>query len=284
MAEETLPEREVIDAAWKREDGRGQPQPILYLDTVSATDFARTYKQQTFDLIGARAGAHLLEVGSGTGEDAVALARKVGPSGRVVAVDRNPAMVAEGLRRARAAGVRVEFRFGDAHQLDLPDASFDACRSDRVFQHLSAPERALAEMVRVTRPGGRVLITEPDWETLVVDSPHRSVTRRILQHTTDHAVPQGWIGRRLPAMFKQAGLDEVEVTAGVFILQSFTAADRIWGLERHADRAREAGAIVDEELETWIADLRDRERQGLFFSSAVGFVVCGRVPQTPPTC
>jgi ubiquinone/menaquinone biosynthesis C-methylase UbiE len=254
------------------------PGSVNYLDTVSATEFAQSYKQRTFDILGLEEGMQVLEVGCGTGEDAVGIARRVGASGRVVAVDRNPTMVAEGLKRARSAGVRVDFRLGDAGALEFPDGSFDASRSDRVFQHLADPVRALAEMVRVTRSGGRVLISEPDWEGLIIDSADRSLTRRIVNYTCDHGVPHGWIGRQLWGMFHRAGLMEIVVHSGMLILRDLETANQIWGLERHARQAQEAGVVTAEEVDTWLRELREAERHGIFFSAAVGFVVCGNKP------
>jgi len=75
----------------------------------------------------------------------------------------------------------VEFRQGDAHELPFPDANFDGCLSTLVFVHLADPARALAEMVRVTRSGGTIVLRENDYGTLALDSSHPAITRAILQ-------------------------------------------------------------------------------------------------------
>lgn len=275
----SLPPQSQIDAAWSLAQRAERPQPVLYLDTVSATDFAKAYKQQTFDLVGATAGRRILEVGCGTGEDALEIARRVGAEGCVVAVDGNPTMVAEGWTRASAAGLPAEFMLGDAHRLDLPDNSFDGARSDRVFQHLANPEQALREMVRVTRPDGRVLISEPDWEALLIDSDQAATTRTVVNFMCDCAVPQGWIGRRLPGLFKRCGLLDVSVITGTFVLQDFTSANRVWGLERHAREAERMGRLSTAAVDAWVSDLEQRSRAGQFFSAALGIIAVGRKPR-----
>src|SRR6202023_1920244 len=86
-------------------------------------------------------------------------------------------------------GGSLEFRQGDAHHLPFPDLTFDACRVDRVLQHLEDPQRAIAEMARVLKIGGRIAAAEPDWDTLVIDVPDRSLARqkRFFNNTTDIA-------------------------------------------------------------------------------------------------
>ena len=79
----------------------------------------------------------------------------------------------------------VEFRVGDADALPFEDATFDACRADRVFHHLVDPAKALAEMTRVTRAGGRIAVSDTDYDSLVVEAVDRELTHRILQHHAD---------------------------------------------------------------------------------------------------
>ncbi len=272
-----MDEATALEQGWA-DAGASAPPPRLYLDTVSATGFAATYKRQTFELMHAGPGARVLDVGCGTGDDVVALARLVGPSGTAVGVDSDAVLVAEGWRRATAAGVRAEFRLGDAHRLPFDAGSFDAVRADRAVQHMETPAQVVAELRRVTRPGGRIVVGEPDWETLVVDSPRREITRRIAHHLTDHLVRHGWIGRQLARLFAEAGLVDVTVHGGAMVLTDRQAAERIWGLGRHARAAARAGAVDATEVEAWLAELDEADRRGVFFSATVGFVAAGRVP------
>jgi SAM-dependent methyltransferase len=265
-----------LEKAWETSGYVAQPDPVIYLDTVSATDFARDYKRRTFEMLKPRPGSRFLDVGCGAGEDVLELARLVGKAGKVVGIDRNPAMIAQGVGRASGSGLPVSFEIGDAHSLRFADASFDGVRSDRAVQHMEDPETVIREMMRVTAHGGRVVIAEPDWETLTVDSTNRDVTRRIVQFISDRALRHGWIGRQLASLFCRAGFDAVDTAADTFIIRDFQLADRIWGLSRHSARAEESGCVSPAEREKWIAELQDAQRAGVFFSAMVGFVASGR--------
>jgi ubiquinone/menaquinone biosynthesis C-methylase UbiE len=118
----------------------------------------------------------------------------VGADGSVVGVDSSEAMVTETRKRLSAKGLPVEVHVGDAHSLQFPDSTFDGCRSDKVFIHLSDRAVALAEMTRVVRSGGRVVVSDPDADTLVLDASDKVLTRKVVYHFCD-AVPNGWSGR-----------------------------------------------------------------------------------------
>lgn len=267
-----------LDDAWRERGEAKTADPVLYLDTVSATRFAQEYKRKTYGLLGARAGAHLIDVGCGTGDDVLALAQVVGPQGRVVGVDKNPAMIAEGWKRVAGRNLPAEFHLCDSHRLSFADGTFDGYRSDRAVQHMDDPAKAIAEGVRVLRGGGRMVISEPDWDTLVIDSEDRDVTRRVVRFMCDRVVRHGWIGRQLPGLFKRAGLKDVSVSADTFILTDLTTAERIWGLRRHARSAQEAGVLTAAEVDGWLRRMEEADAAGQFFSATVGFVACGTKP------
>ena len=131
---------------------------------------------------------------------------------------------------------------GDAHRLNFPDGTFDGCRAARVLQHLADPARAVTEMARVTRSGGRIVVGEPDWETLVLDAPDRALTRKILHFFCDSVIQQGWIGRQLPGLFKRVGLVEVAVEPQTLVLTDYEQAQAGWELPQMAERPQPPGS------------------------------------------
>jgi ubiquinone/menaquinone biosynthesis C-methylase UbiE len=247
---------------------------VQVLDAVSALDFIRAYKQRTFELLAVEPGASVLDLGCGTGEDAQELARLAGPNGRVVGVDRSEMVIAQARERVPSTSLPVEFQVADAYDLPFPDATFDRCRADRVFHHLEHPHRAFAELVRVARPHGRVLLLDPDFETAIVDAPDRALTRRLLNFFCD-GYQDGWMGRRLPGLFREAGLTEVTVEPVTVLLTDLAQANAVLALEETVSRAAEAGAVSESAGTAWIDGLRAASETGRFFAAVSGFIVAG---------
>lgn len=109
------------------------------------------------DLAGISPGRRVLDVAAGAGEPAISAAKRVGPTGSVLATDISPNILAAAGRAAAAAGLtNVETRVMDGEHLELPDASFDAVLSRVGLIYFPDQQRALAEIRRVLVPGGRV--------------------------------------------------------------------------------------------------------------------------------
>ena len=131
-----------------------QDDPSAWIDLLDRTrqePAYSAYKQRVAELLEPSPGGTYLEVGCGTGDDALALSGRFGVA--VAGVDLSSAMVEEARRRGLSKA-----HVASADALPFDDARFDGCWADRVLQHLERPEAALAEMARVTRPGGRVVV------------------------------------------------------------------------------------------------------------------------------
>lgn len=110
---------------------------------------------------GLEPGMAVLEIGPGSGTYTMGAARRVGPAGRVVAIDIEPRMVDRVARRAAAEGVtNVEARVADVFALPFADGSFDAAFMIAVIGEIPTPERALREIGRVLKPGGTLACSE----------------------------------------------------------------------------------------------------------------------------
>jgi len=108
-----------------------------------------------------RPGETVLDLGCGAGIDTLLAARAVGPTGRVIGLDLTPEMVARSRRNAQDAGLgTIEVRQGVMEEIPLPDASIDVVVSNGVLNLSTRKSRALAEALRVLRPGGRISITD----------------------------------------------------------------------------------------------------------------------------
>jgi len=230
------------------------------------------YKARSFELLALADGDHVLDVGCGTGEDARTVAGRF-PGVSVIGIDASEDKVREA--RARTLGLPrpVDFRIGDACALPFEDETFDACRADRVFHHLVDPEKALAEMARVTRPGGRVVVSDTDYDSLVVEAPDLGLTQRILAHHADR-MESGRIGRRLPGLFLDADLGPVAVTPYAAVATAYD--EEVLKLRDKAERAAAAGAIAPVDAARWVESLFEADRAGRFVCAQIVLSVCGR--------
>jgi SAM-dependent methyltransferase len=156
-----------------------------------------------------RDGERVLDAGCGLGILAAEVARRV-PRGQVVGLERAP----EQLARARERpGQPPNLRLvgGDAHALPFEDGSFDLVCCRFVLEHLADPGRALSEMRRVLRPGGRLAVMENDSALHRPDPPLPAFQRvwgRFLE-LQRRLGGDGEIGRRLHALLRQAGFREI---------------------------------------------------------------------------
>jgi ubiquinone/menaquinone biosynthesis C-methylase UbiE len=241
--------------------------------TLTPAEAWRAHKPASFVLLEAAEGDQVLDVGCGTGEDVREIARRH-PGVAVVGVDADAERVAEAERLTLGVPRPVEFRVADAVRLPFEPGTFDAVRADRVFHHLEDPAAGLAEMVRVTRAGGRVVVSDVEYESLVVGGADHRVTRRVAEWWCDHHVPQGRIGRQLPGRFRDAGLEAVEVHPVVLLVTTYD--EDVLHLAERATQAAAAGALPQDEADHWVAALREADRAERFLCALTVLTVRGR--------
>lgn len=231
-----------------------RPDPNAYLRLVADTAGGRAYKRAVLDALDVLEGHDVLELGCGPGTDLPALADRAGRTGRVVAVDVDPAMVSAASDLA-ADRPTVDVRHGDVHGLDLPGASVDRVHADRVLQHVDDPAQAVAEVARVLRPGGLAALVEPDWALLAVDARDLEASHAFTAHTCRHVVRNAHVGRQLPRLGVDAGLSVVSVQAFPVVFTDVEQADAVLGLTRNTVAAVAAGLLPSDRSAAWLEDL-----------------------------
>jgi demethylmenaquinone methyltransferase / 2-methoxy-6-polyprenyl-1,4-benzoquinol methylase len=126
------------------------------MNSVMTAGLHHRWRERAADLASLAPGGRALDVATGTGDLALELARRVGPSGEVVGSDFSEGM----LERARAKSAGIRWEQGNALALPYRDGEFDAATVGFGARNFSDLERGLGEMVRVVRPGGRVVVLE----------------------------------------------------------------------------------------------------------------------------
>jgi ubiquinone/menaquinone biosynthesis C-methylase UbiE len=269
---------EFFSSSFSNIDATSNPTEFVhYMDDANSMEFFRAAKRRTYDLLTLRPGERVLDVGCGAGEDVRALAGIVGPAGYAAGIDASQTMIDAARQRSTDTSVAAEFFVGDAEHLDFADDSFDAARADRVLQHLTNPSNAVSEMARVVRPGGRVVVFEPDNGGLMIDAPDKEVTRKITAFRGD-VVRTGWIGRQLPRLFKRTGLLNVEVEVLPSLRTDYPHTNASLRLDYYAQRAAEAGVISLDEAARWSESLAAAAAAECFFCVVTMFLVAGRKP------
>src|SRR5271157_94222 len=189
-------------------DATGDADPFIsFLD--AATTILRQSKELGYEMLRMRPGEHVLDVGCGTGADARRLAEFVGSDGYVLGVDSSKSMVDEARRRGSGSESRVEFVVADAQRLPIGDSIFDVCRAERVLQHVDVPSQALSQLIRVVKPGGRVMVVDADHGMATINASDHATTASILM-LFQRNLRNPWIGRQLSGLFRKCGLKEVE--------------------------------------------------------------------------
>ncbi len=249
-----------------------------YLDLT--TRLLAPVKRRSYELMRLVPGCKVLDLGCGPGSDTLALGDIVGPRGEVHGVDHDPQMVAQADERARAAGVstRVRHRQADAAALPWPDGYFDASRSERVLQHLREPVGAFAEIVRVTRSGGWVVVLDSDWATFTIDSDEPELERRLARFSAEQTMNNPYSGRMLRRFFRSHRLEDLVVEVWPVSVTDYALARRIMRLDQVAQEAQAAGVISERELERWQASVERSASIDAFFASVNVVAVAGRKP------
>lgn len=167
-----------------------------------------------FEQIGVAAGAQVAELGCGPQGCLHLLAERVGPSGRVIGIERSPEAVALARQWVAETGLpNVEVVQGDARATGLPRSAFDLVTARLVLVNVPQPEQIVAEAVALARPGGYVALHEVDWIACLCDPalPAWDELVRIMHAYAEHNGIDLQIGRKTPRLLREAGLVDVQV-------------------------------------------------------------------------
>ncbi len=173
-------------------------------------------------------GDRMCDVGFGTGTELIRLSRIVGPTGRAVGVEASQLMCDEAERRAAEACVDIDTVCADGRQTGLADGEFDGVRIERVIQHVGDAAGFLREALRIVRPGGRVVVADSDWGSLMIHPGDRPLINRITSGVHNGYMAEPWAGRTLHEAMLNAGFVDVSsrihvVSPGPGIQESLNA-------------------------------------------------------------
>src|SRR5882757_6779211 len=220
-------------------DDADDPAPLIRaLDVGKASPSMRKVGVAMTEGLRLAQARAVLDLGCGLGDDTLAMAAEIPDGGQVTGVDVSRTMVAEATARALGMSAPV-------------------------------PPAVVNEIYRVLQPGGRAAAFEFDLGTSVLDHPDRSTTRTILDYVTDAAL-DGWIGRQLPRLYREAGFSDVSAVpypvSSDYDLFMFTMRRPLAQLVH--DRVLTARDVVH-----WLREFEELHRAGHYLGGSVGYLV-----------
>lgn len=231
------------------------------------TVFARLLEKYAARLV-LPPSAQVLEVGCGTGAVLRSLARRDDFSGKVFGVDQCQTFIESAYKFSYAEnlGDRVDFRVGDAHHLDFPDATFDAVIAHTVISHVSEPAAVLREMRRVVRPGGIVVIFDGDYASLTYAFPDHAFGQEMDHALADATFNNPLIMRDLPRLLPELELKLVSAWGDAVVEIGNGSYYRSFA-ETYAPFVTSAGLLPKAAVESWLTAQRQSMEDGTFFAS-----------------
>jgi ubiquinone/menaquinone biosynthesis C-methylase UbiE len=250
---------------WRAIDA--QPTAAKLADTLELrgrTPAQARLRRRFLRFVPIRPGQRVLEIGCGTGVVLRDLMALVGRRGEVTGLDSSRTMLARARVLARGvAGGPLRLRHGDGNELPFADARFDVSLAITVILHVADPLRVVKELARVTRVGGRVGVQDQDFGLVGAAHPDRALTDRILAGVAAHIYEEPYSGRRLPALLREAGVEDVRLLADVYQDTALTDFSRAF-LERRAENAVRFGIVDAATATRWLDGFNEYVARGAF--------------------
>ncbi|MFS8203122.1 methyltransferase domain-containing protein [Streptomyces sp. CWNU-52B] len=232
-----------------------RPDGEQRFDALAALFDPTTFRH--IERLGIGSGWRCWEVGAGGMSVVSWLAKKVGPTGRVVATDLDTSWAPSAVRPP------IQLRVHDVGVDELPGESFDLVHARLVLAHVPDRERALLSMVRALRPGGRLLVEDADPALQPLACPDERGPEQQLANRLRHAMrdvltergAEPAYGRRLPRLLREAGLRQVEADAYFPLTSPACGALESETVGRVRDQLVASGLVTDQDVDRHLANV-----------------------------
>lgn len=221
-------------------------------------------RMRTLEVLNPKNGEYIVDMGCGPGLLAHDIANEVGSEGRVVGVDTSMPML--GLAEHRCTDLpQVELLKGDVTDLTADEATFDAAACIQVLLYIDDTDKALSEIYRVLKPGGRVVIMETDWRGMVLNNTYFALTDKMAA-AWDRTVPNPNLPLRLGPMLRQHGFTAIDVEAFPILSTSYKREGYSVGMmTQFASLAREDGMVSEADSQKWLDELKRLGSEDAYF-------------------
>lgn len=246
-------------------------------EAIYETQEARSRRQLVREELDVSPGEKVLSLGCGPGYEPAEIAEEVGPMGHVRAIDRSEPML--DLARAKCDGLpQVTILEGDAVDLSVDDCAFDAATAVQVLEYVEDVQAALAELFRVLRPGGRAIIYDTDYDSLVWRSSNAERNKRVLDSLGKHC-PRPHLGSELTPLIQEAGFHLEDVEPNSILNTRLNEDTFAYQLMRsHREYVSNRGIVDESEADAWVDDLIELEEEGGSFFNLTQYLHLVRKP------
>ncbi len=246
---------------------------VDFLDSVSSLDEVQHWKRRSIEFL--RLGPHdrVLDIGCGAGQDVIAIANQINAGGWVIGVDLSELMIREAKRRTECLSLPLHFAEGDINALPFDDDTFDAVLIDRLLHVLPYPATAMTEIARVVAPNGRIVASEPDWNTLAIHGGDLELDRKINSFLSGPSMTA--TGSLLVDYFCSVGLRVFARQQVLFETSDLELASWLFGIETVAAHAMQRHVFCRDQMLGWLRSLQDASLRGEFSAALTGCIVAG---------
>ncbi len=239
------------------------------LEAMYTTPDVVAQRRWTREALALRPAEKILDIGVGPGFLAAEMAREVGRSGWIAGIDISEHVLAMARERCSKPGdgATLDFQLADATKLPFPDASFDAVVSAQVYEFVADVDVALGEARRVLRRGGRLLVVDTDWDSIVWHGADPALAARVLKAWEEHLahvhLPGTLIDRLRQHGFVPQKQDTFVVLNPAFDKNTYSYG--LIGLVKNFVAGRQG--VTGQDAETWAEQLGEAGEAGRYFFS-----------------
>lgn len=275
MTPPPAPSRQSLATGFRNVDSSGDTNAChRCLDLIGGLPFFRDIKEESFRIITDTNPSRVLDAGCGVGTDLAVLASRLPGESGIVGIDASGSLLARATERTSGCSGKCSLVRGDITKIPCRDETFDACRIDRVLQHLREPGAAIRELARVLKPGGVLVAFDNDWETFSISLGDQEIAARIRRAWRD-SFASGRIGRDLSGMFEACGITAVRAEPRSLVLTDLSTAKQVFDLPDLLERMVRAGDLEPGETAVIWEELIRTARKGRFSAGYTGYLVRG---------